>query len=237
MLPRPIGQDGGVIELRRAAVLFDLDGVLVDSRAAIGGCLSQALAENGLPPRDADSLYRFIGPPLALAFAELTEQDPGSELVASCIRSYRARYARASLSQTTVVAGIQPVLVQLARRYLLAVATSKPVTFADPILAAVGLRHFFSVVCGPDLSSLREDKARTVSLALAGLDGGLAVMVGDRSFDVTAAHANGIAAIGVSWGIGSFEELLSARADLIIDHPDQLPAAVEGLLAESSPTP
>lgn len=143
MLPRGIRQDGGVIKPPRAAVLFDLDGVLVDSRAAIGGCLSQALAENGLPHRAADTLHRFIGPPLALAFAELTEQDPASDLVASCIRSYRARYAQASLSQTTVVAGIQPVLVQLASRYLLAVATSKPVTFADPILAAVELCEFF----------------------------------------------------------------------------------------------
>jgi phosphoglycolate phosphatase len=51
-------------------------------------------------------------------------------------------------------------------------------------------------------------------------------MIGDRSFDVIGAHACSIPAIGVSWGIGSAEELATAGADAVIDLPAQLPTAV-----------
>ena len=53
-------------------------------------------------------------------------------------------------------------------------------------------------------------------------------MVGDRSFDVVGAHANGIPAIGVTWGIGDAAEL--AGAERTIDDPSALPETVSGLL-------
>ena len=55
-------------------------------------------------------------------------------------------------------------------------------------------------------------------------------MVGDRSFDVPGAHANGIPAIGVTWGIGDQAELASAGAELVIDVPAGLPRAVRDML-------
>jgi phosphoglycolate phosphatase len=56
-------------------------------------------------------------------------------------------------------------------------------------------------------------------------------MVGDRSFDIAGAHACGIPAIGVSWGIGSTEELQAARAEVIVDHPHELAEAIAGLFS------
>jgi phosphoglycolate phosphatase len=208
------------------AVLFDLDGVLVDSRAAISGCLNHALATNGFPEYAEAALHRFIGPPLALTFAELTNHAPESALVISCIRSYRDRYAEASLRETTGVPGIADVLSEIGQRYRLAVATSKALAFAEPILAALELRDFFDLVAGPSLSAHSEDKAATIGTALNGLEPDHAVMVGDRSFDIVGAHARGLPAIGVTWGIGGREELTSARADAVIDDPAELPAAI-----------
>src|SRR5262245_23434869 len=88
------------------AVIFDLDGVLVDSRAAISGAMNHALAANGFGERPAEELYRYIGPPLASAFAELTGRPIGSDVVNACLASYRARYAVTSLTETVVFAGI-----------------------------------------------------------------------------------------------------------------------------------
>jgi phosphoglycolate phosphatase-like HAD superfamily hydrolase len=68
---------------RNAAVLFDLDGVLVDSREPITTCINGTLAEHGLPHRPPASLERFIGPPLALVFSELTGQNVNSAIVGS----------------------------------------------------------------------------------------------------------------------------------------------------------
>jgi phosphoglycolate phosphatase len=212
------------------AVLFDLDGVLVDSRAAISDCINHALAAHGLPEGESASLHRFIGPPLAAAFAELTGQRTDSALVESCLRSYRARYATASLRDTTVMPGIPDILARLASGYRLAVATSKSLPFADPLLAALGLRDFFEVVAAPDLNAHSEDKAATIRAALSALNADRAVMVGDRSFDIIGAHACSIPAIGVSWGIGSTEELATSGADAIIDTASRLPSTISDLL-------
>jgi phosphoglycolate phosphatase len=212
------------------AVLFDLDGVLVDSRAAISGCINHALARNGFPEHAEPALHRFIGPPLAFTFAELTAHAPDSGLVFACIGSYRERYAEASLRETTVVPGITDALAELGRHHRLAVATSKALAFAEPILTALELRDFFDLVAGPSLSATSEEKAATIGAAITGLDPDRAVMVGDRSFDIVGAHARGLPAIGVTWGIGGSDELTSAGADAIVEAPADLPAAISNLM-------
>jgi phosphoglycolate phosphatase len=217
------------------AVLFDLDGVLVDSRVAITGCINAALVEHDLPSHSRDSLERFIGPPLASAFAELTGSGPDSRLVASCVATYRRHYVTASVRDTVAVAGITAAITDLARRWPLAIATSKALAFAEPVLEAVQLRRPFAAVCGPGLSVQGETKAETIASALAALGSpARAVMVGDRSFDVVGAHTCGIPAIGVTWGIGDRAELQSAGADVVIDAPGQLTAAVNQLMPQSA---
>jgi phosphoglycolate phosphatase len=219
----------------RGSVLFDLDGVLVDSRAAITGCINHALVEHGYSAQPAKTLYRFIGPSLAVAFAELTLAPPDSALVASCLDSYRARYAEVSLRETVVTPGIDTVLEELARRYRLAVATSKPLALAEPLLSALGLRSFFTAVAGPDLSVLGESKARTIEVALEMVGHQTrAVMIGDRLHDIAGAQAHSLPSIGVTWGIGSTEELRAAGAGSVVDVPAKLPAAVRQSLGDRS---
>lgn len=213
------------------AVLLDLDGVLVDSRTAISRSISHALAEHDFPQPSLASLERFIGPQLTLAFAELTAQPPDSPAVLACLTSYRARYRDASLRETTVFDGIPAVLGVLGEQHLLAVATSKPLAFAEPLLRALDLRGALDHVAAPDLDAHNEDKAATIRSALHALGTQRAVMVGDRSFDVIGAHACDIPAIGVSWGIGTRDELADANADRIVDQPGKLPAVISDLLA------
>jgi phosphoglycolate phosphatase len=213
------------------AVLLDLDGVLVDSRTAISRSISHALAENDYPQPSVTALERFIGPQLTLAFAELTGQPPDSPAVLGCLASYRARYRTASLRETTVFEGIPAVLGVLRERHRLAVATSKPLAFAEPLLRTLDLRDVLDHVAAPDLDAHHEDKAATIRSALAAIGTQRAVMVGDRSFDIVGAHTCGIPAVGVSWGIGTTTELTDAGADLMVDEPDQLPDAISDLLA------
>jgi phosphoglycolate phosphatase len=205
------------------AVLFDLDGVLADSRAAITGCLNDALEAGGFPRRAPDELYRHIGPPLAFALAEITGEPADSAIVAACIATYRERYATASLTDTVVTPGIADVLARLASDgRALAVATSKPRPFAEPLLEALGLRSYFAVVAGPGFDVEAESKTETVGSALDALGVERGAMVGDRSFDMVAARAHGLRAIGVAWGIGSRDELTSAGAEEIVETPADL---------------
>ena len=208
-------------------VIFDLDGVLVDSRAVFLSCVRYAFAKLELPERTDEELLPYIGPPFAYAFGELLGVAHDAPIVAACIDGYRERYKDASLTETTVFDGIPEALRALGD-HRLAVATSKPHAFADPLLSAMGLREHFELVVGPDLRARTEDKTATIGRALTALGETRAVMVGDRSFDVVGAHANGIPAIGVTWGIGDAAEL--SGAERTIDDPAALREAVTTLL-------
>jgi phosphoglycolate phosphatase len=211
-------------------VIFDFDGVLIDSRIAVSHCMNRALAAHGLPERAPEELYRYIGPPTVSAFSELVGEPPDSPLVRAFIRSYRACYAETALANTQVFAGIPETLEALAAEHRLAVATSKPLVFAEELLRGLGLRERFAAVAGPEFDAA-DDKTATLAAALSALGPTRAVMVGDRSFDMVAANAHGIPGLGVAWGIGSRAELEHAGATRIVAAPGELPAAVADALA------
>jgi phosphoglycolate phosphatase len=202
------------------AVLFDLDGVLLDSRVPFVQCVNTALVENGLAPRQAQELYRYLGPPLHQAFAELTED---RSLALACVDSYRRHYTEVGPLATTVFPGMRELLGELCVHTPLAVATAKAQAVAEPLLEALELRAFFIAVLGPDLHVEDEPKEQTIQRALTHFsDDALPVMVGDRKHDIIAAHANDIPAIGVLWGIGSQQELRDAGADALVENADEL---------------
>ena len=210
------------------AVLFDLDGVLLDSRTAIVRCIEHGLREQGVPVPAAGELERYIGPPLVESFAELA----GPELAAACLTSYRERYVHSSLAETTVVPGAREALAAVAARVPVAVATSKPRAFAEPLCERLGLAHHLRAIAGPELEAPEEPKATTVARALAALGlapGADAPLVGDRRHDAEAARANGIPCIGVLWGVGDEAELRAAGADPIVTTPDRLMGALADL--------
>jgi phosphoglycolate phosphatase len=207
------------------AVLFDLDGVLLDSRTAIVRCIQHGLRENGAPVPAATDLERWIGPPLIDNFAALA----GPDLADACLTSYRERYVHSSLLETTVVPGALDALAAVAARVPVAVATSKPRAFAEPLCDRLGITPHLQALAGPELDAPEEIKAITVTRALAALGlapGAAAPLVGDRRHDVEAAHANAIACVGVLWGIGDEAELRAAGADPIVGEPAGLAAAL-----------
>jgi phosphoglycolate phosphatase len=204
------------------AAVFDFDGVIVDSRAAVATAINGALVEHGLAPAPVHELGRFIGPPVLDAFAQLTGEPAGSPLVAACVDTYHERYAGVYLEQTTLVDGIHALLRAVA--IPLALATAKPAEFTGPLLDIMGIAECFRVVCAPTMSTLDESKTVTVARALHELSAPDAVIVGDRCFDIEAGHANGIRAIGVTWGIGDRAEL--DGADLVLERPGELLAAL-----------
>ncbi len=212
-------------------VIFDLDGVLVDSRAVFVSCVGYAFDKLGLPARRPEELLPYIGPPFAHGFGELLGVEHDAPIVTACIDAYRERYATAMLTETTVEPGIPEALAALQPHHRLAVATSKPYALAEPLLRAMGIREHFEVVAGPGLESRAEGKTQTLGGALDALGPTRAVMVGDRSFDVLAARAHGLPSIGVTWGIGDAQELRAAGADRLIGAPRELQAAAVGLLA------
>jgi phosphoglycolate phosphatase len=202
------------------AVLFDLDGVLVDSRVPFAHGVNGALTSHGLAARPEHELHQYLGPPLHRTFRALVGEE---SLVQPCVDSYRARYRELAARETTVFPGIRAILDKLAEHLPLVVATSKPRALAEPLLDALNLRGFFAAVIGPELDSENEHKAVTIGRALRALPpDARPVMVGDRKHDIAAAHEHHLRTIGVLWGIGSEKELLTAGADALAHNPAEL---------------
>lgn len=202
------------------AVLFDLDGVLVDSRVPFARCVNAALAAQDLPPRPEHELHKYLGPPLHRTFQALVGDD---SLVQPCVDVYRARYRELAAIETTVFPGIREILDELSDHLPLIVATSKPRALVEPLLESLGLRRFFAAVIGPELDSENEQKAATIGRAMRKLaPEANPVMVGDRKHDIAAAQEHDLRSIGVLWGIGSEEELRTAGADALAHTPSEL---------------
>jgi phosphoglycolate phosphatase len=199
---------------RPDAAIFDFDGVIIDSLPAVASAINGALADHGLAPRPPAELARFIGPPTPVAFIELTGEPADSDLVASCLASYHERYERVYLEQTRLIDGIAEVLHAL--ELPLALATAKELRFVAPLLDHFGITAF-AFLSAPELA---EPKARTVARAQKALGASEAVVVGDRRYDVEAAHACALRAIGVTWGVGDRAEL--HRAEQIVQRPAEL---------------
>lgn len=196
------------------AVLFDLDGTLLDSRAAILRSVAHTLRELGHEPPPPPELHWFVGPPLEHGFRRLLA-GYGDDRVDEAVATYRRHYERHGLLDGPPFPGIPELLADLAGSGLrLFVATSKREDFAVRAVEAFGLSRYLEAVHGA-APGHPEEKASLIAriLARGGFAPGGPVMVGDREHDMRGAGANGVRAIGVLWGYGSREELADAGAD------------------------
>lgn len=202
------------------AVLFDLDGVLVDSRTAFVRSINAALSEHGLPERPADELLVYLGPPLHRTMALFAHDEEQADAL---VVSYRARYRRTMAQESEVFPGIPETLAALAETMPLVVATSKAQALAEPLLEQLGLRDHFAAIHGPRLQARDESKSLTIARALEGLPHARRpVMIGDRKFDVLGARAHDMPCVGVLWGIGGEQELREAGAAALVHEPAEL---------------
>jgi len=207
------------------ALLFDLDGCLVDSLPSIARCWGETLAALGRPAPPVEQVRPFVGPP-ADEIARTLAPDLSAPAIAQLVRSYRR--CTAAAEDVAAFPGVPELLAALSGRGVaLAVATSKSIEVVEPLLDRLDLAQFFDVVEGTGRDELGTDKATIVGRALDRLAPTRAFgHVGDREHDVIGAHAHTLTAIGVLWGYGSREELTAAGADVLVQTPEELEAVV-----------
>ncbi|WP_350348218.1 HAD hydrolase-like protein [Agromyces sp. G08B096] len=211
------------------AVLFDLDGTIVDSETEITNSLAHMFVTMGLPVPDDETLRSYVGPPLLDSLrmtAGFTDADAWEAL-----HVYRDHYDEHLLA-SPVFPGVAGVLERLhAAGMPIALATSKPESMARLVLEHTGLAKYFDVIAGASEDEERSTKADVVAEALRrlqaqGVDTADAVMVGDRGYDTLGAAANGVPTILVEWGYGSPAEAQDAFA--VVHSADQLRSLLLG---------
>lgn len=202
-------------------VLWDLDGTLSDSAPGILAALRHAFAVNGVPPMDADTERRILGPPFYDSLPPLIGDVP----LAHVIGAYREHY-RTSMFDTVPYDGVRELLSAAADAGLrMAVATSKPEAYAVPIVEHLGFDGFFATVGGDELDGSLGTKSLVIGRVLSRLgdvDPARTLMVGDREHDVFGARDHGIPCAGAGWGYGGPGELAGSGAAPICARPHEL---------------
>jgi phosphoglycolate phosphatase len=218
--------------MTRPVALFDLDGTLVESAPGIIANVRHAMSVIGRPLDPAEDLTWVVGPPLSDIFARLLAPF-GGEGVAEAFASYRATYDTVGMFESSVYPGIVAALDEFAGAgWQLFVATSKPAAVARRMLTHFGLADRFAAIYGSVADGTLAHKPDLLRYVIdtQGLTLGHTVMIGDRGFDISGAHANDLRAVGVLWGYGGLEELEQAGADALAEQPGTLLGHCTGLL-------
>jgi phosphoglycolate phosphatase len=218
------------------AILFDLDGTLVETRRDIAAGVNVMLAERGLGPLSVDDVSRHVGRGARVlvtrCLAACGVDSPSEETIDAAYTGFHDAYSARLLDTTLPYPGIVEMCARLDRAGVaMAIVSNKPEDLSRRILEGLGLARFFPVVLGGDSLPVRKpDPAPLLhALKLLGIDANAgarnpdgALMVGDSVVDVQAARAAGLPVAAVTWGFGSREELLAAGPDRLVADAEEL---------------
>ena len=219
-------------------LLFDLDGTLVDSAGDLAGSLDTLMQEKGKAPIGIDIGRQLIGHGIAnlvrsalkLRGARDGEEDSPADLK-RFMEIYGARLTQTTRPYPNVMATLQQLA---AEGWTMAVCTNKRELFARAIVDDLGMSKFFPVVSGPDTFGVGKPDPRHLLEAAKAAGGGEPVLcVGDSEVDVAAAKAAQMPVIALSYGYSKLP-LASLSPDAIVDHFNQVPAAIRNVLNKLS---
>ena len=214
------------------AIIFDLDGTLVDTAPDVWRSANHTLRRMGLREITLEEAQRSIGPgPDNFARIVLPEEQLGR--FDEFISLFRQHYADHCLDNTRPFPGVIELLQRLdfIRK---AVASNKPRIYTEKILDQLGLAPFFDTVVGPE--DVQRVKPEPDMLLLAaerlGAEPARTLMVGDTDNDILAARRAGMPVCAVTYGYAPKSVLLVLRPDYVIDSPLEL-LEVLGVPSES----
>jgi phosphoglycolate phosphatase len=208
------------------AVIFDLDGTLLDTLADLAGSMNQVLRQSGWPEHPPPVYRYFVGDGmLNLARRALPPEARQDEVLGPVVAALREVYSRNWHHLTKPYPGVPELLQTLSRQAIpLGVLTNKPADLAQDMVRAYFPDIAFAAVAGAQPGRpLKPDP--TVACALArkiALPPEAIVLVGDSGVDMQTARAAGMYAAGALWGFRPVAELLSAGAQTLLPGPADL---------------
>lgn len=209
--------------------IFDCDGTLVDSQANICRAMEEAFLLSGLEPPPRSATRRIVGLSLVEAMRALLP-DADAEQHRRMASDYKDAFQRlratGGLDPEPLFDGIAEVLDALRDHgWTLGVATGKSDRGLAHVLAAHGIADRFVTLQTADRHPSKPDPAMAqAAMREAGASPADTAMIGDTSFDVVMGRAAGAWSVGVAWGYHSVPDLMAAGADVVAQHPGELPA-------------
>lgn len=217
------------------AVVFDLDGTLIDSAGDIADVLNDCLSQESLPTFAEPAVVSMIGGGAKLlverAFERLGRRDD-TILIDRVFEKFADRYEALGAGRSTVFPGALDVLARFTEEgRRLAICTNKPAHITARVLDQLDLTKWFSAVVGETPHLARKPDAAMLLAALdkLGASPADAVMVGDSAADIGTAKAARVRCVAVSFGYTTIPPR-DLGADAVIDHFDELPAVLARLV-------
>lgn len=209
-------------------IMFDVDGTIFDTSEGVSTSILYALRKMGEKPLPAETLRKFIGPPLIdgfMQFAGFSEEKANT-----AINYYREFYNPEGVYMAKVYDGIEDLLSCLHKDGKdLFVISSKPTVFVQKLFVKYKIDKYFKDIAEVRFDNCEISKADLLESIIKkyGLDISDTVMIGDRKFDIDGAKEIGVRSIGVTYGFGSKDELVRHNADFIADSAEEIKKIIQ----------
>ena len=205
------------------AVIFDLDGTLLDTIADIADSMNAVLAKHSLPLRSIGEYKQFVGDGADnLVIRSVAGTELAEHMISTLVTEYKTEYLKRQSDKTRAYDGIPELLSALAERKIkMAVLSNKSHTATLEVMA-----HYFPDVCFSAMIGQREghpikpDPTGVLEiLKIMELPREEVLYVGDTGTDMQTASAAGLMAVGALWGFRDKKELEENNADMFAEHP------------------
>ena len=207
------------------AVLFDLDGTLVDSLIDLADAVNQALTIKGYPSHPVDAFKYFVGDGIPKRSERALPQDRKSERYINEIKEIFAPYYAVHYADNTYAYEGMPQLVNTLKEqgFIVAVVTNKAQDMADIVVKSLYC-DAFDLIFGKreGIPAKPDPTAALMAMDELGVKPYECVFIGDSGMDVATAVNSGAVPVGELWGFRKEDELLSNGAKYIINKPKEL---------------
>ena len=214
------------------AVLFDLDGTLVDTLDDLADAVEATLRDfgagsaDGTPVHSLNEYRQFVGNGGYKLIERAMPQDTNEETLAAAYRLFLEIYSANFCKKSTPYAGVLPLLTELDERHIpWGIVTNKPEKQAKQVVDTLFSAYAVGCLFGGNVEGRPHKPDATVTkLALTALDvlPEETVYVGDSDVDVQTAHNAGLICAGAVWGFRGEEELRRAGAEILLQTPMDL---------------
>lgn len=209
--------------MRYDAVIYDLDGTLLNTLDDLAGAVNHAMGALGFPTHSAREVCHMVGDGMEMLIRRALPQD-AQESAAQALALFKAHYAAHAQDATRPYEGVLPLLDQLGQAGVRQAIVSNK---GDSFVKELNRRYFgqrISVALG-ERAGVRRKPAPDMLLQVMeawGSDPARTLYVGDSGTDIQTARAAGVPCASVTWGFRTRDELIASGATLLVDTPREL---------------
>lgn len=211
--------------MKYAAVLFDLDGTLINSLEDLADSANEALVKYGFKTHPTDEYKKFIGNGVRRLIKNTLPEHTPENVIDKILHDYRMIYNRNFVNKTRPYDGIHEMLENLSLSGVrMGVCSNKPHIPTNEIVEKLLGKKYFDVIFGErDGVPRKPDPASLIEAAgLLKVEPGSTIYLGDSGGDMESANRAGMLAVGALWGFRDKEELENSGGKVLLQSPDEL---------------